>query len=139
MRGRVCLEVALRFVGFTLAVLVAGLAHRAASEPLTMEAKGVIEGRLLAASLMSNAKAALRYCREADAAASKHDRDPFYNGAIAACVAFAEVHLKNREAACKARNHALHQLQSVRPGHPRHADAVEEIAAIRKHDALFGC
>jgi hypothetical protein len=134
-------EIAVPRFRFTLAlaVLVGIFAHPAPAEPLSAQAGGLIEGTLFRAKLMSNPKAALQYCREAEAAAARYDPDPFYNGAVARCVAYAQKHLNNREAACKERGRALEQLQSVRSTHSKYSEAIEQIAAIRGDQTWFGC
>lgn len=71
-----------------------GFARPVLSAPLTEETRRFIENKLLHALVMSNARRALQLCREADQEASKYDRDPFYDGAIARCLGYAEMHLK---------------------------------------------
>jgi hypothetical protein len=122
-----------------LGVVLAVVSTPAQGEPLSEVSVKFIEGRMLRAKLMSNPGAALDYCREADRRAALYDRDPFYDGAIARCVAYAEVHLKNESAACEQRARALERLQSVPAGHPKHAEASELAASIRRDDGLFRC
>jgi hypothetical protein len=118
---------------------VVGLASPGHAAPLTEEAMTFIDGRLFRAKLMSNPKAALEYCRAAEAKAAEHDRDPYFDGAIAECLATAHAHLKEKDAACLHLKRALVSLEAVPAGHPRRAEAAELISDIRRDQSWFGC
>jgi hypothetical protein len=107
--------------------------------PLGEEAKTFIEERLSHASVLSNASRALALCREAEARAGSYEPDPFYDGAIAHCIAYSELHLKNGPTACKQMLRALESLQRVRRGHPKRSEAVELVGSIRRDRSRFGC
>lgn len=121
------------------ALLVADFSSPALAGALTEEAIAFIDGQLFRARIMSNPKAALDYCREAEARAAKHDQDPYYDGAIAKCLAYAHAHLKEKGAACQQQTRALERLQSVPADHPRHAESIELIGAMQKDQSWFGC
>jgi hypothetical protein len=122
-----------------LGVVLAAFSTPAQGEPLSDVSVKFIEGRMFRAKLMSDPAAALDFCREAERRAALYDRDPFYDGAIARCVAYAEVHLKNKSAACEQRTRALERLQSVPARHPKHAKAIELVDSIRRDEGLFRC
>jgi hypothetical protein len=128
-----------RALSLIAALLVVGLASPARTEPLNKEATELIEGALFRARLMSNPKAALDYCREAEAGAAKYDRDLYYDGAIAECTAYAHAHLKEKDAACLWRARALEALEKVPDHHPRRAEAVALVGELRRDQSWFGC
>lgn len=128
----------------TQLVLAAGLVLASAASPtlsalLGEEARKVIEDKLNLADLMSNAASALKLCREAEAKAAEFDRDPLYDGRIALCLGYAEMHLKNSRAACDHFARALERLQAVRADHPQHARTAEWMEWMRRDRAKLAC
>lgn len=122
-----------------VAATVSGLISVTVAGPLTEEAIASIEDPLLRARVLSNPKAVLEYCGKAEAEVAKYDRDPYFDGAIAECFAYAHKHLKEKEAACRQRARALERLATVPADHPRRAEANELIGTIRKDQSWFGC
>jgi hypothetical protein len=127
------------FAILTAAAVVAGLASPGLAAPLTEEATQAIDSLLFRARLMSNPKAALDYCREAEATATKYDRDPYYDGAIAKCTAYAHAHLKDKDAACLQWTRAVGALEAVPADHPRRAEAAKLVGELREDRSWFGC
>ncbi len=121
------------------ALALTGLARPALSAPLTAETRQFIEDKMLNAAVLSNARRALEICREADQEASKYDRDPFYDGAIARCLGYAEMHLNNQPAACNHFARALAGLRAVGVDHRRHAEVTEWLDWLRRDRAVLGC
>jgi len=128
-------------LGLLAAAVFAGLGVSALAAPLSEEARTFIEDTLFRARLMSNAEAALKCCREAQQSAAKYDPDPFYDGAIAKCIAQAERNLisQSKHAACFHYGHALEGLQAVPADHPRYSEAKDGMDHIRRDLVELGC
>lgn len=115
------------------------LAGSAVAAPLTDEATTFIERTLFKAKLMSNPTTALAFCRQAEGRAAGYDREPFYDGAIARCLALSEMHMKNGQAACAHFARALEALSTVRADHPKRAEASKWLGQIREDRATLRC
>jgi hypothetical protein len=122
-----------------LAIVVSAPLGPALGEPVTGEARQIIEDKLLHADLMSNARRALEFCREAEQTAAGFDRDAYYDGAIAKCLGYAEMHLQNVPAACIAFARALAGLKAVGPDHHRYIQVRKWLDWIRSDRSKFGC
>jgi hypothetical protein len=126
-------------VAIAAILIVLGLTSACFAAPLTPEAAESIDRSLFGAKILSNPRAILERCQEAQAKAAEFDLDPFYDGVIAECLAFAEAFSKNMEAACKHRNRALHQLRRLGASHPSYARATELVSGLEKSRSLFTC
>jgi hypothetical protein len=111
-----------------LVLIVSASLGLALGEPLTEEARQVIEEKLLHADIMSNARRALEFCREAEQAAGGYDRDAYYDCAIAKCIGYAEMHLHENFAACID---LARPLEAVQLDHPRYSEVRSWLDSIR--------
>ncbi len=109
------------------------------SAPLAEDARKVIDSKLALELVMSNARMALELCRGAEQIAAKYDRDPFYDGMIAKCLGYAEMHLKNKDTACAHFDRALMQLEEAGADHPRRSETTKWLRWIREDRAKLGC
>jgi hypothetical protein len=121
------------------ALALTGFARPVLSAPLTEETRQFIEQKMFIAMVMGNARKALEICREADQQASNYDRDPFYDGAIARCLGYAEMHLNSQRAACNHFARAAEGLQAVSVDHRRHSEVIEWLDWLRRDRAKLGC